>query len=410
MVLKIKKQIQDNVHGYISLTESEMGVIDTPIFQRLRNIKQLGATYLVYPGAMHTRYAHSLGTLFMMDLFLRSSVKMEVSDEDAEKLRLAGMLHDIGHYPFSHTLEHTIVESLKGKSHEEFGTEIIKKFLAEKLENYSVEEITRIISGKGKKEFGMLLSSSLDADKSDYMLRDSYNTGVPYGKVGIASLLRLITFERDKIIFEKDASPVENFLLGRFHLYRTVMHHKTALGFNLLLQGIFKSMVEDGSITNPNLLLDDYGELLGYTDDLVMQSMHSYLRNGSNEITKEMIRMFTCREPLEAAYMEADLVEGNKGSKEREAIKKLQQDSSFRKELAEKAGIEQEWIFPAALRLNFIEEESEIYIRKREGLVPLSKGNAVILDLLLGKTLHDSRIYTKRGYGKKVREAFAKMV
>lgn len=409
MGLKIKKQVQDNVHGYIGLTEAELNIIDTPLFQRLRYIKQLGATYLVYPGATHTRFAHSIGTMFMMDLFLKNGVKTEVSDEDTQKLRLAALLHDIGHYPFSHTAEHVVTEKLGGKGHEQLGSELLRKYLKEKLENYGVEEITKIISGKGKKEFGMLLSSSLDADKSDYMQRDSYNTGVPYGKVSIVSLLRIMSFEKDKVIFEKDESPVEHFLLGRYHLYRTVIHHKTSLGFNLLLERIFELLVKEGYIPDPKEVIDDYDGFVRYTDDLVMQAMYSYLKTGKAEPLREMIGMFIGRQPLQLAYSDPKLLAGGKLSDQDSIIQKLEKEPKMRKELAEKVGLEPEWIFPATQKLGFI-EESEIYIRKKDGLVPLNKGNALILNLLLGKTLHDSRIYTKRGYGPKVNEAFSKMV
>ena len=116
------------------------------------------------------------------------------------------------------------------------------------------EEITRIISGKGKKEFGMLLSSTLDADKSDYLLRDSYNTGVPYGRIGIMSMLRIINFEKDRIVFEKDESPIENFIIGRYHLYKALVYHKTVVGFDVLLQTVFGFLVEEGYIADPNSL------------------------------------------------------------------------------------------------------------------------------------------------------------
>jgi HD superfamily phosphohydrolase len=409
MGLKIKKQIYDNVHGYIGLTEEEIKVIDTPIFQRLRYIKQLGPTYLVYPGATHTRFAHSIGTMFMMDLFLKNAVKAEVSDEDTEKLRLAALLHDIGHYPFSHTLEYTAVDKFGGKNHESFSAELIEKFLGESLENHRVDEITRIISGKGKKEFGMLLSSALDADKSDYMLRDSYNTGVPYGKVGITSLLRIITFEKDKIIFEKDESPIENFLLGRYHLYKTVIHHKTAAGFNILLQRIFEFLVDDSYLRNPSKLTNE-DEILRYTDDAVMEAMHSYLAKGRDPAKKEMIRMFLGRIPMELGYSSAELLNGKDSSPERSLIKKIASNKSTKDELATNAEIDPEWIFPVNLKdLGFIEESAEIYIRRKEGLIPIAEGNALILNMLLGKVLHDSRIYTKKGYGKRVKEAFLKM-
>ncbi len=410
MSLKIKKQVYDNVHGYIGLTDTELRLVDTPIFQRLRQIKQLGPVYLVYPGAMHTRFAHSLGTMFMMDLFLKNAVKSEVTDDDAQKLRLAALLHDIGHYPFSHTLERYVENNLDGASHEDFGCEIIRNILSDKLENYSAEEIIRIISGKGKKEFGMLLSSTLDADKSDYMLRDSYNTGVPYGRVGIMSMLRIINFEKDRIIFEKDESPVENFIIGRYHLYKALVYHKTVVGFDVLLQTIFGFLVEEGYLADPNSLSTEE-EILGYTDDSVMAAMHEYLSKGISEKRKKMVMMFLARMPPRLAYSTTRLMPNGKIPKEITAVEKIANDKNLREEFAEKAGVDPELVLPNAMNgLRFLEDPANIHIRKKDGTVPLEKGNSIILNMLMGKTVYDARIYYAGNPANRITSAFLKMV
>jgi hypothetical protein len=410
MGLRIKKQVYDNVHGYIGLTDTELRIIDTPIFQRLRQIKQLGTVYTVYPGAMHTRFAHSLGTMFMMDIFLKNAVEGEVSEEDTQKLRLAALLHDIGHYPFSHTIEKYVKERLDGISHEEFGAEIIKKIIAEKLENYRAEEITRIISGQGKKEFGMLLSSALDADKSDYMLRDSYNTGVPYGNVGIMSLLRIMRFEKDRIVFEKDESPVEHFILGRYHLYKALVYHKTTAGFDILLQRIFGFLVEEGFIADPNSLSTE-DEIIGYTDDTVIAAMYNYLSKGSDQKRKHMVMMFLGRIPLKLAYSSTNFLPDGKIPKEISLINKIAYDSSLKSELARESGIDPEMIFPNVMNdLKFMEDTSMIYIRRKGAVLPLKEGNSLILDLLIGKTVYDARIYIGEGSAKKLESTLMKML
>ena len=200
MALEIKKQIYDNVHGYIGLTEIELKVVNSPLFQRLKSIMMLGTVNFVYPGATNSRFEHSLGTMFMMEQFLshvRVNGKILADDnETAQKMRLVALLHDIGHYPLSHITEHIIIKKLGGKSHEEFGTEIIKNFFSETLSGYNISEITDIISGKEGGELGMLISSAFDADKSDYLLRDSYHTGVGYGNVGVQRLIRIASFEK----------------------------------------------------------------------------------------------------------------------------------------------------------------------------------------------------------------------
>ncbi len=410
MALRIKKQVYDNVHGYIGLTEPELRIIDTPIFQRLRQIKQLGTVYMVYPGAMHTRFAHSLGTMFMMDLFLKNAVESEVSSEDTQKLRLAALLHDIGHYPFSHTIEKYVKERLEGVSHEEFGTEIIKNIIAEKLENYRAEEITSIISGQGKKEFGMLLSSALDADKSDYMLRDSYNTGVPYGNVGITSLLRIMRFEKDRIIFEKDESPVENFILGRYHLYKALIYHKTTAGFDILLQRIFGFLVEEDFLADPNSLSTEE-DIIKYTDDTVIAAMHDYLSKGSDPKRKQMVMMFLGRVPLKLAYSSTNFLPDGKIPKAISLIKKIAYDSALKDKLAKESGIDPEMIFPNIMNdLKFMEDTSMIYIRRKGEVLPLKEGNSLILNMLIGKTVYDARIYLAEGSSKKLESAIIKLL
>ena len=162
MPLRYSKQIYDNVHGYISITEHEMQLIDTPIFQRLREIKQLGPTYLVFPGATHTRFSHSIGTMFMMDLFAKNTLRdVQVDDDTLQKLRIAALLHDVGHYPFSHTLEEVVTHSMGGKSHVEFGTMLIKKLLAEELGTFTYNDINGLIEGDKSNPLSMLLSSCL---------------------------------------------------------------------------------------------------------------------------------------------------------------------------------------------------------------------------------------------------------
>lgn len=410
MPLKIKKQIYDNVHGYIGLTDTELRIIDTPVFQRLRHIKQLGPVYLVYPGATHTRFSHSIGTMFMMDLFLKNAVKSEVSEDDTQKLRLAALLHDIGHYPFSHTLERYIESNLDGASHEDFGTAIIRDMLSDKLENFNAEEITRIISGKGKKEFGMLLSSTLDADKSDYLLRDSYNTGVPYGRIGIMSMLRIINFEKDRIVFEKDESPIENFIIGRYHLYKALVYHKTVVGFDVLLQTVFGFLVEEGYIADPNSLSTEE-EILRYTDDTVMVAMHEYLSKGASEQRKKMVMMFLARKPPRLVYSLTRLGPGGRIPKEIATVERMVYDKTFKEEFAEKSGADPESVLPSVMNeLKFLEDSTNIYIRKKDGTVPLEKGNSIILNMLMGKTVYDARIYCAGNSLNRMTEAFLKMV
>ncbi|MDE1823376.1 MAG: HD domain-containing protein, partial [Candidatus Micrarchaeota archaeon] len=330
MALKVKKQVYDNVHGYIELTELETRVIDTPIFQRLRHISQMGPAYYVYPGATHTRFAHCIGSMFMMQQFL-DNVKshgelLTTDDDEIQKLRLAALLHDIGHYPMSHTTENGIVQRLKGMGHEQFGSMLVEKFLAGRLDTYGANEITDIFTKKRKHKFSALISSAFDADKSDYLLRDSYHTGVVYGRINVERLMRTMSIDGDRITFSKDESVVESFLLGRYHMFRSVYHHKTAVSFGLMADKIFEMLIREGYILHPDELLRRESELdvLAYTDNMFYSAMYAYMKNGKSKHLKELVKMFLLRKPLAAAYMDPQPSEKGKLSKASQEIKEME--------------------------------------------------------------------------------------
>lgn len=414
MALEIKKQIYDSVHGYIGLTETELKVINSPLFQRLKNITCLGTVNFVYPGATNNRLEHSLGTMFMMQQFL-SHVRVNgsiVDDKDTvQRMRLAALLHDIGHYPLSHTTEHVIMKKLGGRSHEEFGKEMIKRFFEDALSGYSIGEITKAISGDEGGDMGMLLSSAFDADKSDYLLRDAYHTGVGYGNVGIQRLIRIASFDKGRIIFDKDEAAVESFLLGRYHMFRSVYHHKTSVAFELMIERIFELLVEEGEIRNPNDLYESASEMdiMAYDDHMLYSTMQRYLRDGSNAFLKELIRMFLLRTPVSVAYINPLVEEGEDASEENRMIKAMTYNDSRIKEFASKMGIEEgNWIFPVYLRpLGIIDDKSPIYVRDRGSVSNILKSNGLIMQMIGKKKLYDARIYTHPKYKAKLSKAIS---
>ncbi len=185
--LKASKKIYDNVHGYIGITEEERILIDSPLFQRLRRISHLGLAGYVYPGATHSRFSHCLGSLYVMDKIASSLIENEVLDyEDLEILRLAALLHDVGHYPFSHVIEATMKNIDKDNAkHEQLGAFLVEETsLKESISKIcNPEDIVAILKGSFSQPalFQYLTSSSLDVDKMDYLQRDSIHTGVGYG-------------------------------------------------------------------------------------------------------------------------------------------------------------------------------------------------------------------------------------
>jgi HD superfamily phosphohydrolase len=234
-VLNKKKIINDPVYGFITIpTDLVYDLIEHPYFQRLRYIKQLGMTHLVYPGALHTRFHHALGAMHLMKLAIDTlkSKGNTITAEEEEAVAIAILLHDIGHGPFSHALEHTIVE---GISHED-----ISMLLMDKLNKQFNGQLTLAISifnGTYTKGFlHEMVSSQLDMDRLDYLNRDSFFTGVSEGVISSERILKMLNVKDGHIVVEeKGIYSIEKFLVARRLMYWQVYFHKTVIAAEQLL-------------------------------------------------------------------------------------------------------------------------------------------------------------------------------
>jgi HD superfamily phosphohydrolase len=238
--LNKKKIINDPVYGFISIpTELIFDLIEHPYFQRLRYIKQLGMTHLVYPGALHTRFHHALGAMHLMGMAIETlrNKGHEITVEEEEAVIIAILLHDIGHGPFSHALEEMIVE---GITHEEISTMLMRK-LNEQF-NGRLTMTIDIFNGTYPREFlHQLVSSQLDMDRMDYLNRDSFFTGVSEGVISSDRIIKMLNVENDHIVVEeKGIYSVEKFLIARRLMYWQVYLHKTVIAAEQLLAKILK--------------------------------------------------------------------------------------------------------------------------------------------------------------------------
>lgn len=230
-----KKIINDPVYGFINIpSELVYDVISHPYFQRLRYIKQLGMTHLVYPGALHTRFHHALGAMHLMGLAIEvlRTKGHTITDGEEEAAILAILLHDIGHGPFSHALEHSLVTGIK---HEDLSAKLmhdLNDHFDGKL-TYAIE----VFNGTYPKKFlHQLISGQLDLDRMDYLNRDSFFTGVSEGVISFDRIIKMFNvFDDDLVIEEKGIYSIEKFLIARRLMYWQVYLHKTVIAGEMIL-------------------------------------------------------------------------------------------------------------------------------------------------------------------------------
>ncbi len=238
------KIINDPVYGFLRFPEAElMQLIGHPWFQRLRHIRQMGMAHLVYPGAVHTRFHHSLGACHLMGKAL-DELKLkgfDLSKDDCLAARIAILMHDIGHGPFSHALEHSLVE---GINHETLSGFIMQR-LNDQFGGLLSNAIRVFDHAYPRKYLHQLVSSQLDMDRMDYLNRDSFYTGVSEGVIGYDRILQMLTVQDDELMVEeKGVHSVEKFIIARRLMYWQVYLHKAVLGAEQLLVNILKRAKE----------------------------------------------------------------------------------------------------------------------------------------------------------------------
>lgn len=246
LCIVIKKQIifNDPIYGFISVPDPLIHqLINHPYFQRLQRIRQLGLTSLVYPGALHTRFHHAMGAmhLTMKAVQTLQAKGVSISEEEKRGVVIAVLLHDIGHGPFSHALEHSIVN---GISHED-----ISELFFDKLNTHFNGKLSiakKIFNNTYKKKFlHQLVSSQLDMDRLDYLNRDSFFTGVSEGVINSDRIIQMLNVKKDALVVEaKGIYSIENFIIARRLMYWQVYLHKTVLSAEYLLVNILKRAKE----------------------------------------------------------------------------------------------------------------------------------------------------------------------
>ena len=244
-------EIRDPIHGLIALSQKEIDLINTKAFQRLRRIRQLAMAFLVYPGTLHTRFDHSIG---VMHIAGRICNQLKITDEECKQVRLAALLHDIGHGPFSHVSEHLLDkyvpkdgDSIREKIHEKVTVDIVENdseicgILSDEERQFVVE----MIQGKPTRDFRRdIVSSDLDADKMDYLLRDSYFAGVKYGTYDLEKIIEScrVHCEENKsylAVSDEGIYALEQLLLAKHHMTQQIYRHRVrSISDAMIVRGI----------------------------------------------------------------------------------------------------------------------------------------------------------------------------
>jgi len=265
--------IIDPIHDFVRVYDNELKIIDTPIFQRLRRIRQLSGAHLIYPGAQHTRFEHSLGVMHIASMAGQAlAEKGVVSFDDIQNLRLAGLLHDIGHGPFSHLFEE-IFEEKRKISHEDLGRDIILKTEIGDIiskNGFDKKLITKLAFGDSKLQFmNEIISGALSADIMDYLLRDGYFTGAEHAKIDHHRLTHSLDVYKNKLALDKSSLVnFETMMISRFQMFKAVYFHKTVRAGEVMLLEAMDLAEDELGLSSMNL--DEYLKL---SDDVILAKL-----------------------------------------------------------------------------------------------------------------------------------------
>lgn len=276
MALKTVAEIRDPVHGYIKITEVEREVIDSPVVQRLRRIHQLAGAYLVYPGAVHTRFEHVIGTMHVAGAVAESlAERYNIKDDQIQEIRLAALLHDVGHGPFSHMFEEVLAEKAD-ITHEDITQLVVSKTLIGDIlekHGFSSRKMSTFAIGNELQRpqfMNEIISGGLSADIMDYLSRDSYFTGVEYGQVDIHRIINSLHVAERRLAIEKAALyAFEAMLLARYEMFKTVYFHRTVRAAQLMLVHSMKLADDTLHLTD----ISDIDHYLELTDEVVLQRL-----------------------------------------------------------------------------------------------------------------------------------------
>ena len=366
---KTHLDIIDPIHDFVRVNSNELKIIDTSIFQRLRRIRQLSGAHLIYPGAQHTRFEHSLGVMHIASMAGHAlNEKGIVSSDNIQDLRFAGLLHDIGHGPFSHIFEELLQK--RKMSHEDMGRDIILKTQIGDLisaNGFNKKLITELAFGDSKFQFmNEIISGALSADIMDYLLRDGYFTGAEHAKIDHNRLTYSLDVYKNKLALEKSALVnFETMMISRYQMFKAVYFHKTVrAGEVMLLESMYLAEEELGL---SSISLNEYLKL---TDEVILSKLLNLPeRNSKLRIAKKIATDYLNRNLFKSVFEVS--VTGNAITK-----KRMQ---SIREEVSKKSKVDINEIFVDSSNTPSIplspskKESKSIIILERDGVKTTAK-------------------------------------
>jgi hypothetical protein len=264
-------EIKDPVHGYVYITEEEKRLIDSYPVQRLHRLRQLAGAEYVYPGANHTRFEHSVGVMYLASRVVENpNISQYVSEDEAEMVRMAGLLHDVGHGPFSHVFE-PLLERELNKTHEDITLWLVKNSeLKDRLERVGcrAEDVAKLAVGRlhrpGKAFLDQIISSAVDVDKQDFIVRDSFHTGAEYGFIDVSRLIHTLdVLEGDLAVDLGALSALESLIIARMESFRSIYFHRVGRAAQIMLSTAMEKANDELGLTcfktpEEYLAMDDY--------------------------------------------------------------------------------------------------------------------------------------------------------
>jgi len=264
-------EIKDPVHGYVYISGEERDIVDSYPMQRLRRLRQLAGSEYVYPGANHTRFEHCVGVMYLAGKVLENPhISSLVTDEEVDMCRIAALLHDVGHGPFSHVFEQLLIKELE-KTHEDITSWIVEKSeVGDKLSRmgYKPQEVGKLAVGKLHKPstafIDQIISSGIDVDKQDFIVRDTYHTGAEYGFIDVFRLIHALDVLGENLAVELGAlSALEVFMIARIESFKSIYFHRVGRAAQIMLANAMEKANDELGLTSfktpgEYLALDDY--------------------------------------------------------------------------------------------------------------------------------------------------------